>query len=75
VTARKLTPLERAEIAAMKARGKTSAAIAVAYSVSSDAVRRIAKKLAGNVQQCAPMSECPAASGFSAQNDGFEVGS
>lgn len=73
MTARKLTPLERAEIAAMKVRGETSAAIAVAYRVSSDVVRRIAKKLAGNVQQCAPMSEHPAASGFSAQNDGFAV--
>jgi hypothetical protein len=43
MTARKLSDVDRAEIAALKARGKTSAAIAVKFKVSNAVVRRIAK--------------------------------
>jgi hypothetical protein len=43
MNARKLSPLDRAEIAALKARGESSASIGIRFRISSDSVRRIAK--------------------------------
>ena len=44
MSARDLTDQQRAEIAALKRAGMTSAAIGVLYKISSDSARRIAKQ-------------------------------
>jgi len=80
MNARKLTDIDRAEIAALKARGKTSAAIGIMFGISSDAARRIAKRalaktgvVSGDAQRCAPTPERPAAGGYALLRCGFEV--
>jgi hypothetical protein len=76
MNARKLSDIDRAEISAMKARGKTSASIAVKFRISNAVVRRIAKLAArgdGTSILYAARSERPAARGFRVLIDGFEV--
>ncbi len=54
-SSRKLSPLDRAEIAALKAAGKTSGSIAVLYRTSNAVVRNIfAKALATVLETAAP---------------------